>query len=68
MDPGGSGRPTDPPPEAAFARLEYATQVSATLSWPYYKNRTLFPFLGNNHWLANTWLDRNDPSHAGRPD
>ena len=66
MDPEGSGRPMDPLPPAAFARIDYASQMSASLSWPYYKNRVVFPFLGNNYWRANAWLDRDDPSYSGR--
>lgn len=66
MHPDGTGQPLDPPPPAAFARVDYASQMSASLAWPYVKNRVVFPFLGNNHWRSDTWLDRNDPSYEGR--
>jgi peptide/nickel transport system substrate-binding protein len=66
MDPEGSGQPLDPPPPGAFVRLDYASQISAALAWPYYKNRYNFPFLGNSHWKANAWLDRDHPTYSGR--
>jgi peptide/nickel transport system substrate-binding protein len=68
VDPAGSGRPLDPPPSSAFARLDYASVLSAIVSWPYVKSRVAWPWFGNNHWLANTWLDRDDSSFQGRPD
>ncbi|KKK59568.1 hypothetical protein LCGC14_3033090, partial [marine sediment metagenome] len=65
VDPDGSGRPLELKPDtAAFARLDYATLVSAAVSWPYFKNRTTFPWFGNSHWSANVWLDRDDPSRV----
>ncbi|MDP2673311.1 MAG: ABC transporter substrate-binding protein [Dehalococcoidia bacterium] len=67
MKPDGSGPvETLAPTSAAFARLDYATLVTAAVSWPYYKNRYTAPWFGNNHWNANTWLDRDDPSYEGR--
>ncbi len=66
MKPDGSGPLELTPDTAAFSRLDYATLVSAAVSWPYYKNRYTFPWFGNNHWLANAWLDENDPSFGGR--
>jgi peptide/nickel transport system substrate-binding protein len=67
MKPDGSGPvETLAPTSAAFARLDYATLVTAAVSWPYYKNRYTFPWFGNNHWGANQWLDRDDPTYSGR--
>ncbi|MBI1885769.1 MAG: hypothetical protein HYS09_05590 [Chloroflexi bacterium] len=50
-----------------LARVDYASLITADLSWPYYKNRTTWPWFGNNHWLANVWLDKSDPTFQGRP-
>jgi peptide/nickel transport system substrate-binding protein len=67
VDPSGSGEPLELKPDtAAFSRLDYATLVTAAVSWPYYKNRYSFPWFGNNHWAANQWLDQSDPSYQGR--
>ena len=67
VDPSGSGEPLELTPEtAAYARLDYATLITAGVSWPYYKNRYSFPWFGNNHWSANQWLDQDDPSYEGR--
>ncbi len=66
IKPDGSGPLDLKPDTAAFARLDYATLINAGVSWPYYRNRTTFPWFGNNHWNANVWLDTNDPSYGGR--
>ncbi len=66
VKPDGSGPLELKPNTAAFARLDYATLVIVGVSWPYYKNRYTFPWFGNNHWIANAWLDRDDPSFQGR--
>ncbi len=67
MKPDGSG-PAESlaPTSAAFARLDYATLVTAGVSWPYFRNRTGWPWFGNNHWAANVWLDRDNPTYEGR--
>ena len=51
----------------AHARVDYATPYTATVSWPYLKNRTGFPWFGNSYWSANVWLDKNESSYAARP-
>ncbi|MCH8920042.1 MAG: ABC transporter substrate-binding protein [Chloroflexi bacterium] len=66
VKPDGSGPLELKPDTAAFARLDYATLITAGVSWPYYKNRYTFPWFGNNHWAANQWLDQDDPSFQGR--
>ena len=67
MDPEGSGAPLElTPGRGSFARLDYATLVTAGVSWPYYKNRYTWPWFGNNHWIANQWLDQTDPGFGGR--
>jgi len=66
VKPDGSGPLELKPDTAAFARLDYATLITAGVSWPYYKNRYTFPWFGNNHWAANQWLDKDDPSFQGR--
>lgn len=67
VDPAGSGEPLELKPDSsALARLDYATLINSAVSWPYYRNRYSFPWFGNNHWTANQWLDRNDPSYQGR--
>ncbi len=52
--------------KGAHARIDYATPYTATVSWPYLKNRVGFPWFGNSHWSANIWLDKNDQSYSGR--
>jgi peptide/nickel transport system substrate-binding protein len=66
VKPDGSGPLELKPDSAAFARLDYATLIGAGVSWPYYRNRYTFPWFGNNHWIANQWLDTSDPSYGGR--
>ena len=67
VNPDGSGQPLELKPDtAAFARLDYATLITAGVSWPYYRNRHTWPWFGNNHWTANQWIDRDDPSFDGR--
>jgi|FLYL01.1.fsa_nt_gi ABC-type transport system substrate-binding protein len=58
---------TNPEAPAAHARLDYACPGGGAVSWPYYKNRTSWPWFGNQYWVANVWFDKNDPSFAGRP-
>lgn len=52
---------------AALARIEYAAPGGGGISWPYFKNRTSWPWFGNQYWAAEIWLDRNDPSYKDRP-
>ncbi len=67
VNPDGSGQPLELKPDtAAFARLDYATLITGGVSWPYYRNRYTWPWFGNNHWITNQWLNRDDPSFAGR--
>ncbi len=51
---------------AANARIDYASPGGGTISWPYVKNRTGWPWFGNNYWTADIWFDKTDPSFAGR--
>ncbi|TMB95119.1 MAG: ABC transporter substrate-binding protein, partial [Chloroflexi bacterium] len=51
---------------AVHARLDYAAPGGGTIAWPYVKNRTGWPWFGNNYWTAQVWLDHNDPSFQGR--
>ncbi len=48
-------------------RMDYISAWGEGLQWPYFKNppppRTWF---GYNHSFADTWLDKDDPSWAGR--
>ncbi|HEV8575120.1 MAG TPA: ABC transporter substrate-binding protein [Dehalococcoidia bacterium] len=53
--------------KGAHARSDYATPRTATVAWPYFKNRVAFPWFGNSHWVSNVWLDKDDPSYRGRP-
>lgn len=55
-----------PDAPAAHVRPTYAAPGGGTISWPYYKNRSSFPWFGNSHWNANIWMDKNDPSYEGR--
>ena len=61
------GREGDGMQPGAHARIDYATPYTATISWPYLKNRTAFPWFGNSYWSANVWIDKSDPSYSGRP-
>ena len=36
------------------------------VAWPYVKNRTSWPWFGNSYWVAQVWLDKNDPSIQGK--
>jgi peptide/nickel transport system substrate-binding protein len=51
----------------ANIRLDYATPGGGGISWPYYKNRTSWPWFGNQYWVSEVWFDKNDPSYEGRP-
>jgi peptide/nickel transport system substrate-binding protein len=53
--------------KGAHARSDYATPRTATVAWPYFKNRVAFPWFGSSYWIANVWLDKNDPSFGARP-
>jgi peptide/nickel transport system substrate-binding protein len=53
--------------KGAHARSDYATPRTASVSWPFFKNRVTFPWFGSSYWSANVWLDKNDPSYRGRP-
>ncbi len=64
VDATGKSLETESP--AAFARLDYAAPSGPDLSWPYYKNRTSFPWFGSSYYNAVIWFDRDDPSYAGR--
>ena len=66
VKPDGSGPLELKPDTAAFARLDYATLITLSVSWPYHKNNYTWPWFGNNHWIANQWLDQNDPTFEGR--
>ena len=56
-----------PDAPAALARIEYAAPGGGSISWPYLKNRTSWPWFGNQYWVANVWIDKNDRSYEGRP-
>ena len=57
---------TDPESPAANARIDYASPGGGTIAWPYVKNRTGWPWFGNNYWTAEVWFDKSDPSYQGR--
>ena len=52
---------------AANLRLDYATPGGGTITYPYFKNRTSWPWFGNQYWVSEMWFDKNDPSFEGRP-
>ena len=58
---------TNPQAPAANVRIDYASPGGGTIAWPYVKNRTGFPWFGNNYWTAEMWFDKRDPSFEGRP-
>jgi len=49
-----------------LARLDYVTPINLWVAWPYYRNFRPSPFFGESFWLANSWLDRDDPSYRER--
>jgi ABC-type transport system substrate-binding protein len=51
----------------ALCRLDYAAPGGGSLAWPYVKNRTGWPWFGNQYWVANMWFDKTDPSFQERP-
>lgn len=57
----------NPDAPGALCRIEYAAPGGGSISWPYLKNRTSWPWFGNQYWVANVWIDKNDPSYEGRP-
>ena len=57
---------TNPEAPGAHCRIDYASPGGGTIAWPYVKNRTGWPWFGNNYWTAELWFDKNDPSFAGR--
>ena len=63
----GNTSPGSTFPPAVHARLDYIAPNLAFINWPYLKNRVNFPWFGSNHWSAEIWMDRNDPSFGGRP-
>jgi hypothetical protein len=52
---------------AANLRLDYACPGGGGITWPYFKNRTGWPWFGNQYWACEVWFDKNDPSFADRP-
>lgn len=50
----------------ANCRIDYASPGGGTIAWPYLKNRTGWPWFGNNYWTAEMWFDQSDPSYEGR--
>ncbi|HUF52190.1 MAG TPA: ABC transporter substrate-binding protein [Dehalococcoidia bacterium] len=51
----------------AHCRIDYASPGGGTIAWPYVKNRTGWPWFGNNYWTSEVWFDQSDPSYQGRP-
>jgi ABC-type transport system substrate-binding protein len=51
----------------ANCRIDYACPGGGAVSWPYFKNRTSWPWFGNQYWVSEVWFDKNDPSFNGRP-
>lgn len=51
---------------AANVRLDYACPGGGSVAWPYVKNRSSWPWFGNQYWVAEVWFDKSDPSFAGR--
>ena len=59
---------TNPEAPAANARIDYACPGGGSIAYPYFKNRSSWPWFGNQYWVAEMWFDKNDPSISGRPD
>jgi hypothetical protein len=57
---------TNPEAPAANVRIDYVSPYVAFVRWPYFRNAVTFPWFGSQYWLAEAWLDRDDPSYAGR--
>lgn len=47
---------TNPEAPAANARIDYTSPGGGTIAWPYVKNRTGWPWFGNNYWTADVWF------------
>lgn len=58
---------TDPEALGAHNRIDYACPGGGGIAWPYIKNRSSWPWFGNQYWVAQTWFDKSDPSFDGRP-
>ncbi|MEX0683676.1 MAG: ABC transporter substrate-binding protein [Dehalococcoidia bacterium] len=50
----------------ANCRIDYASPGGGSIAWPYVKNRTGWPWFGNNYWTAQVWFDQSDDSYQGR--
>ena len=57
---------TNPEAPAANARIDYASPGGGSIAWPYVKNRTGWPWFGNNYWTAEIWFDKSDPTYQER--
>jgi peptide/nickel transport system substrate-binding protein len=58
---------TNPEAPGAHMKLDYATPGGGSISWPYFRNRSSWPWFGNQYWVSEVWFDKNDPSYQGRP-
>jgi len=49
------------------ARLDFVSDISRGLRWPYAKNRWYAPWFGDTYQQVHAWLDSTDPTFQGRP-
>jgi peptide/nickel transport system substrate-binding protein len=49
------------------ARLDWVSDVSRGVRWPYVKNRWYSLWYGDTYQQVHCWLDSTDPSYEGRP-
>jgi len=49
------------------ADLKYGNQNEQDMYWNYVRNPWIWNWYGSGYLFANTWIDQNAPSYAGRP-
>ncbi|MGB6837183.1 MAG: ABC transporter substrate-binding protein [Dehalococcoidia bacterium] len=49
------------------ADLKYGNQNEQDMYWNYVRNPWIWNWYGSSYLFANTWIDQNAPSYAGRP-
>jgi peptide/nickel transport system substrate-binding protein len=53
--------------DKVVARLDWASDITRGMLWPYLKNRWYSAWFGDTYQHADTWLDSTDPTFQGRP-
>ena len=53
--------------DKVLARLDWVSDITRGMLWPYLKNRWYSAWFGDTFQHAETWLDSTDPTFQGRP-